>query len=431
MSLPIPSPAPAQPPPPAPALAPEQLAVIRSVVQESLAPVRELFEKAQSTTPPVPVGGQAEQRAPITGREVADGTGLTFVRVLMIESKLQLEHRGHLPADEMRKQASAIARKHGYSRVERVFTAGTLTAGGALIQDELLISEWIELLRNRTVIRKAGARQITVDGGGALRIPRQTGAATAYWVGENEPATLSEPTNEQATWSPKKLMVLVPISNRMLRMVGSVNAEMFIRDDALKVHALEEDRAFLRGLGSDNTPRGIRYRVASANVVAETVTTEGSPTLNEVDTELERMMKGLKQNNAWTDMSKPVWFMAANAETYLRRLRDGNGNAVYVSEMDKGLLKGKPYYQTQQIPENLGGDGDESELYLQDMDSVVISDFLNMEVTFHPDGAHVVGGTQITGIGQDASLLRVMSETDINLRHDVSGSITTELSWGY
>jgi HK97 family phage major capsid protein len=425
------TPVPAVAPPAAPAIPPEQLQVIRSVVQEALAPVREMFEKAQST-PPVPIGEPAGERSPVTGREATDGTGLTLVRVLMINAKLQLENGGApRHPDEARKAAAAEAKKLGYARVEKIFTSGTLTSGGSFVQDTLMIEEWIRLLRNRTVVRKAGARQLTIPGGGALRIPRQTGAATAYWVGENEPATLSEPTTEQATWSPKKLMVLVPVSNRMIRSVGAVDAEMFIRDDALSVHAIEEDRAFLRGLGSDNSPRGIRYRVASANINAETVTTEGSPTLSEIDTELEGMLKLLETNNALNDQSKPVWFMSANPKYVLRRIRDSNGNAVYVAEMDKGLLKGHPFFSTQQIPQNLGGDGDESELYLQDMNSVVISDFQNMEVTFHPDGAHVVGGTQITGIGQDASILRVLSETDINLRHDVSGAITTELSWGY
>jgi HK97 family phage major capsid protein len=429
MSPPVIPAAPAASPTPTAEVPAEYLNAFKAAAQELIAPIRAMYEKAVTTNAP-PVGG--EERAPITGREAADGTGLTLIRVLMINAKLQLENGGvPMPGAEARKAAAAEAKKLGYGRVEKIFTSGTLTAGGSFVQDTLMVSEWIELLRNKTVIRKAGARQITVPGGGALRIPRQTGAATAYWVGENEPATLSEPTTEQATWSPKKLMVLVPVSNRMVRAVGAVDAEMFIRDDALNVHALEEDRAFLRGLGSDNSPRGIRYRVAAANVYAETVTTEGSPTLTEIDNELEGMLKLLETGNALNDQSKPVWFMSANPKYKLRSIRDTNGNAVYVDEMNQGKLKGHPFFSTQQIPQNLGGDGDESELYLQDMNSVVISDFQNMEVTFHPDGAHVVGGTQITGIGQDASILRVVSETDINLRHDVSGAVVTELSWGY
>jgi HK97 family phage major capsid protein len=272
-----------------------------------------------------------------------------------------------------------------------------------------------------------------MPGGGRITMPRQTGSATAGWVGEAEAVSLSEPTTDQVSWSPKTIMVLVGISNKLIRNVGNASSEEFVRDDALMTYALAEDSAFLRGVGSDHAPRGIRYRVATANggVQAETLTTEGSPTLTEADTELERMMKQLKSNNALHDMSKPVWFMAANGEFYLRRLRDGNGNAVFTPEMNTGKLKGYPFFSTQQIPENLGGDGDESELYLQDMNSVVIIDYLNMQAEFFPNGTHVVGGSQVTGIGPDTSLFRLLAETDLNLRHDVSGCVTTEFSWGY
>ena len=432
MSPPVLPAAPAQPPP-TPAIAPEQLAVIRSVVQEALTPVRELFEKAQAATPPVPVGGQAgENRSPITGREVADGSGLTFIRLHLIRAKHMLDKglTGFQGA-EPTKEYAAAAKALGYGRVEKIFQESTLTSGGSFVQDRLMVEEWIGLLRNVTVARRSGMRQLSMPGGGKITMPRQTGSATATWRGEAEAVSLSEPTTDQVSWSAKALMVLVGISNSLIRNVGNASSEEFVRDDAIKVYALAEDSAFLRGVGSDHSPRGLRYRINSANIQAETLTTEGAPTLTEADTELERMMKLLKTNNALTDMSKPVWFMAANGEFYLRRLRDGNGNAVFTPEMNTGKLKGYPFFSTQQIPENLGGDGDESELYFVDADSCVIVDFLNMQAEFFPNGAHVVGGTQVTGIGNDASILRLMAEVDFNMRHDVAGAVTTEFSWGY
>lgn len=433
MSTPATPPAPAATPP-APALAPEYLETIERTVRAAIAPFRELLEKAQGA-PPVPVGGQAtpEGRSPVTGREVADGTGLTFIRMHLIRAKHMLE-KGYTSFQggvEPTKEYAAAAKALGYGRVEKIFQESTLTSGGSFVQDRLMVEEWIELLRNVTVARRSGMRQLSMPGGGKITMPRQTGSATAQWRGEAETVSLSEPTTDQVSWSAKALMVLVGISNSLIRNVGNASSEEFVRDDAIKVYALAEDSAFLRGIGSDHSPRGLRYRINSANIQAETLVTEGAPTLVEADTELERMMKVLKTNNALTDMSKPVWFMAANGEFYLRRLRDGNGNAVFTPEMNTGKLKGYPFFSTQQIPENLGGDGDESELYFVDADNCVIVDFLNMQAEFFPNGAHVVGGTQVTGIGNDASILRLMAEVDFNLRHDVAGAITTEFSWGY
>lgn len=419
------------PPPPVP---PEYLQAFKVAAQELLAPIKAMYEKAATNNAP-PVGQPlTEGRSPITGREVADGTGLTFIRLHLLRAAYMLEKglRGFDGAEPM-KEYAARAKALGYGRVEKIFNESTLTSGGSFVQDRLMLEEWIGLLRNVTVARRSGMRQLSMPGGGKITMPRQTGSATATWRGEAEAVSLSEPTTDQVSWSAKALMVLVGISNSLIRNVGNASSEEFVRDDAIKVYALAEDSAILRGLGSDHAPRGLRYRIASANggIQAETLVSEGSPTLAEADTELERMMKQLKTNNALTDMSKPVWFMSANPEFYLRRLRDGNGNAVFTPEMNTKMLKGYPFFSTQQIPENLGGDGDESELYFVDADSCVIIDFLNMQAEFFPNGAHVVGGAQVTGIGNDASVLRLMAEMDFNMRHDVAGAITTELSWGY
>lgn len=418
---------PAAPAAPTPVLPANAEALIQRTVESALKPLVDILtQRAPSTPPAAPTEAP---RAPITGKEMDEGTGLTYVRALICNAAAKLG--GQQPNGQYKQSPAEIAKARGYTRVERVLSQSTLTSGGSFVQDVVMVQEWIELLRNTTVIRRAKPRFLTMPGGGVLRLPRQTGAGAAYYVGETVAITASEQTTDQVSWSQKKLTSLCPISNELIRHAG-IDAEMFVRDDLMNVMAIKEDVSFLRGTGTGNTPRGLRHLINSSNIVAETVASEGAPTTAEKENELQRMLKRLTTANVMQrPMARPTWFMSANPEYELKGTRDSNGNLIYEGEMLQGKLKGKPYFSTQQIPENLGGDGDESELYLVDMDSVVIVDFMTMEAEFFPNGTYPLNGQTISGIGTDTSVMRVISEHDINMRHDTAGTITYELSWGY
>lgn len=418
---------PSAPAAPTPVLPPNAEELIKRTVAAAMEPLEKVLARMAPSTPPA--APTEAPRSPITGKEMDEGTGLTYVRALICNAAAKLG--GQQPNGQYKSSPAEIAKARGYIRVERILTQGTLSSGGSFVQDTVMVQEWIELLRNTTVVRRAKPRFLTIPGGGVLRLPRQTGAGAAYYTGETVAITASEQTTDQVAWSQKKLTSLCPISNELIRHAG-IDAEMFVRDDLMNVMAIKEDVSFLRGTGTGNTPRGLRYLINSSNIVQETVASEGAPTTAEKENELQRMLKRLTTANVMQrPMARPTWFMSANPEYELKGTRDGNGNLIYEGEMLQGKLKGKPYFSTQQIPENLGGDGDESELYLVDMDSVVIVDFMTMEAEFFPNGTYPLNGQTISGIGTDTSVMRVISEHDINMRHDTAGTITYELSWGY
>ena len=56
--------------------------------------------------------------------------------------------------------------------------------------------------------------------GSPVEIPKQTGGATAYWVGENEPLTGSDQTLGQLQLTPKLVGALVELSNIKATPVG-------------------------------------------------------------------------------------------------------------------------------------------------------------------------------------------------------------------
>lgn len=138
---------------------------------------------------------------------------------------------------------------------QRDLTKGTTTAGGYLVDTELRPGDFITMMRNRMVLRQAGA---TVLGGlvGDIAIPAQTGGATAYWVAENGAPTESQQAVGQISMAPKTVGAFTDISRKLLKQ-ASIDVERFVQTDLSTVCALAIDLAGLHGTGSNNQPTGI------------------------------------------------------------------------------------------------------------------------------------------------------------------------------
>ena len=172
----------------------------------------------------------------------------------------------------------------------RDLTAGTATTGAELVDDELQPQNFIELLRNNMVVAQMGARMLS-GLQGDVSIPRQTGAATAYWINpENSNITAeSDQTLDQVQLSPRTLGAYTDFSRQLL-LQSSIDVEQMIRDDLAAVLAREIDRAALYGSGAAGQPTG----VVTSIVGAKTTFAGAVPTFAEI-VELE---SAVAANNA-------------------------------------------------------------------------------------------------------------------------------------
>ena len=155
--------------------------------------------------------------------------------------------------------------------LRRDLVVGASTAGGNLVSTDLLSGSFIDLLRNRMAMMQAG---VTMLSGlqGNVSIPRQTSAATAYWVGESGSPTESQQAIDQVNMTPKTVGAFVDYSRRLL-LQSSIDVESMIRSDLAKVIALELDRAAIYGTGSSNQPLGL---VNTTGIGTQTITTYGT-----------------------------------------------------------------------------------------------------------------------------------------------------------
>lgn len=138
---------------------------------------------------------------------------------------------------------------------KRDLVVGTATAGGNAVATNLRPQDFISLLRARTLGDTLGVRRLTGLVGN-VDITRQTGAATAYWVGENAAGTESQQTLGLMQLRPKGLVAYTEVG-RLLRQQMTPDADAFVMDDLAKQMGLARDLALFAGTGASNQPTGI------------------------------------------------------------------------------------------------------------------------------------------------------------------------------
>lgn len=129
------------------------------------------------------------------------------------------------------------------------------TSGANVVATELMSGSFIDMLRNRTTIMRLG----TVMGGlvGNVDIPKQTGGATAYWVGEGGDATEGVPTIGQISLNPKTVAAYTDITRR-LAMQSTPDAEGIVVRDLRNAMSQAIDYAGYYGTGLSNQPKGLK-----------------------------------------------------------------------------------------------------------------------------------------------------------------------------
>ena len=281
-------------------------------------------------------------------------------------------------------------------------TAGDPETGGILIPQPVS-QEIIELLRARVVVRRMGAMELPIPFGN-YRMPKITQGSTAYYVGEATAATVSKVKTGHVMLSFKKLVTAVPVSNDLFR-YSSPGADLIIRNDITRNMAVREDRAFLRDVGTDATPKGL-LQWALDNT-GQTITANGTVNLDNVTTDLGKLM--LKLIEADVPLTRAGWLMAPRTWNYLMLVRTTNGPYAFRDEMSRGTLMGFPFAFTTQIPITYtvpASGSNQSDLYFVDFDDVVIGDSQQLIIDASGDAAYEEGGTVKSAFHRDETSIQ-------------------------
>lgn len=237
-----------------------------TTVDEFRSQVMDLLN-TRGAKPSKPMGENTAPSAEIgmTEREMANYSMFNVVRALANPHDRKAQEAAafeiecsHEAARVLGKEAKGIIMPEDV--LARAFNAGgapNTPAGaqtGSVLVDTQKMS-FIDMLRNKTTIM----RLANTMGGlvGNVEIPKQTGGATAYWIGEGDDATEGTPTLGQLGLSPKTVAAYVDITRRLM-MQSTPDAEGLVRNDLVNAIAQAIDYAGYYGSGTANQPRGIK-----------------------------------------------------------------------------------------------------------------------------------------------------------------------------
>lgn len=315
---------------------------------------------------------------------------------------------------------------------QKAMGADDFDAGGSLVE-EGMAAGIIPALAPMTVVRSLNPQTLPNPTGSTL-VRQITGNPSFGWGGEGQNFGKSEATTGALQVTAKRCGGVVPVSNDLIR-YGGPEVEESIRQSILTGLAVAEDLAFVRGDGTGAAPKGVRNWAPAANVFASSAGhVPGSVTLAAVTNDLGRAIRVLLDANVNPDLMGGAWIFAPRTWQYLFTVRDGNGNQVFMPEMQNGSLFGFPFRRTTQIPDNLDTSGtsgnDESEVVFAAMRHIRVYDSPGAEVRAFDGGAYHDGSNVQSGISLDETAIRAQIRTDLVAEHAEAVAVIEEVVWG-
>ena len=306
---------------------------------------------------------------------------------------------------------------------EKALAASVAQDGGYLVAPQYS-TDILAARRAATIVRKAGPREMPMPQG-TLHLPKVATGVTGGYIGENSNLTNSQPVFGENVLTFKKLAVLTPISNDLLR-YNSPQSDAVVRDDIVRSLSVQEDAAFIRADGTGSQPKGLRYWAAAGSVIAA----NGTVSIANVTTDLGKSLYTMINNNV--PVTKGCWLISPRTWYYLITIRDAVGNLAFQPEMKGGTLFGFPFYMTTSIPITLtvGANSDCSENYFVNMDDVVIGDSQRLLIDVSSEAAYHNGSSVVASFSLDQTVIRAIAEHDLVVRDPNAVVVMTGVRWG-
>lgn len=221
-------------------------------------------------------------------------------------------------------------------REKAAHVIGDDSKGGYFIPDQV-IPEVIAAIYSKSIFMDLsgedglGTRVSVLEGltGGTVTIPKFEGGMLAYWIGEEDDYIESLTSVGDVTMNPKKLGVLMRITDSMRKLQG-FGFEALVRRDMVRAAAKKFDWTILYGKGTDHQPRGIlnhagikAYRAENGTIYqnladARAAVDWDGGVLN--FDKMEFMRLALTENDIDLD-SSAFWASSARFFTRLRQLK--------------------------------------------------------------------------------------------------------------
>jgi len=307
-----------------------------------------------------------------------------------------------------------------FSALRATYVTSGATTGGNLVATDLMADEFIEALRNNSIMLGLGVRTMTGLVGN-VAIPRRASVASTYYLGtETTAITQAESTFDQVTLSPKNLAALSKYSRQTL-LQGTPGIEQLVRRDITDGINLGIDLGILNGSGSSGQPEGIMQTTGIGSVA---LGTNGGPITVESLVDLEEQV--LIDNGA-LNRDNIAYVTNAKVLAELKKLRaggstTGDGPFLVNNQLDalgRGgtptSVNGYPLYVTNQVPSNLTK-GTSSGV----CSAMLMGDFSQAMVGFWGNGLEITVGEDSDDFSKALTSVRGIVTYDVAVRHPES-----------
>ncbi len=290
-----------------------------------------------------------------------------------------------------------------YLRTGEVVRAMMVTdpVTGAALAPEDYAKEIIDGLNNEVVMRQL-ARILPPISGKSAVYPRRTGGTGAAMVEEGQPITPYDLTFDQVTLIPKKAAALVEVSNELLADEAVDLAEYLSQHFIDEIGELLEGQ-YWNGDSIDANLQGILTAddgEATPTLLVERVPTAGATVDADDILNLWAALPAKYRKNA-------VFVCNSNMEAVLRKLKDGDGRYLMVSDLATGLgntLLGRPLILAEEFPGTLAAG----------TDALLVGDF--KRGIYIADNAGIdIQRNDSAGFYSDTTAFRAIFRTDIAL----------------
>lgn len=316
---------------------------------EQLQSVMASQAKAVKTVEPAadPVAKASENRDPriiLVEKKLEKGVGFARLAGCMAAAKgnrqeaLQLA-KERFPEEKQLHGIIQSVRFSDHSTIKAAVDIGTSRDtdwAAPLVNYQNLVNEFLEYLRPLTILDRIADRTRRVPFN--VRVPRQTGGASASWVGEGAPKPVSALAFDFVSLGYMKLATIAVITQELARF-SSPNADILVRNDLAKAIVQQMDADFVdpSNAGTSN------IKPASITNGASAVPSTGN-TYSDILIDIQSLFAPFIAANVSTRGA--VWIMSETTALALSLIRlpanEGGGLAFPGITMDGGLFMGRP-----------------------------------------------------------------------------------------
>lgn len=277
-------------------------------------------------------------------------------------------------------------------------TTADATWAGSLVQYQDMVSEFINLLRARTILgRLPLLRRVPFN----IRIQRQTAGTTGTFVGEGLPTPVRELAAESVTLPWAKASTIVVVSAELARF-SSPSAEAMVRDDLLGGISEYLDKRLV-----DPAYPGVANVSPASLTNGVTPTQASGASIAAIDADTRAVEDAMGDANL--DLSSAVWVMSSSQANRLSKIRTAMDDRAYPDiNVNGGAFDGIPVIVSNNVSPS-GSPGDQHMILINQREVLLADDGqmtidVSSEASLEFDDAPTGGATSLRSLWQNGLL---------------------------